>query len=469
MISLTMLTAFAPLFLPNHTDEDAKAIRESQSELVAKLLNGDKVGLSDLGVKEFVLLSGRVSGKTQHDEFAAVADLIQGVGDMWYVRSEEGDIRQSIFTSMQQTIIQMGYSVSNRGGADFKVSYSPFEITHNATGNKIQFFAINKDINRSKGKMPPSKKLKRVMVEEANEVDDPMFIDALITTAVRYFDEQSKLVFRLNPPQTKQHWSVKYFDDRVQNGATRIYTTWEQLAKIDLLNPATVSEIVKMRDSDPDYYRYWYMGEIVNLSGLIFPHFAHDVHLVGIDENRIAQHITEIIISGDAANKNDPTCFGLLGVLNDGRILVLDAMYYDPRKKGALDDVELARRVCDWFDGAIGRFPDLQYRKFTGTVDNANWNLMQMLQQSRAMGWFKWFPATNKHILKDTHRIRGLIREKLLIFYDSPNNQVGEIVREIDNYIYDAKTNEIKSGQDDHGIDMLKYGTYIYTDTTQLF
>jgi phage terminase large subunit len=466
---LTMLQDFAPLFLPNHSASRLSIIRANRDSNIKRMLMGEDVNLADLGVKEFVLQSGRVSGKTKHDEYAAVAEIVKGRGDMWYCRSEDADIRNSIFTSMQQSIADFGFTLSKSHGADFKVSYSPFEITHNATGNKIQFFAINKDINRTKGKIPPSGKLKRVMVEEANEVDDGKYIDALITTAVRFFDENSKLVFRLNPPQTRQHWSVGYFDKRVRAGAQYIYTTWEQLANINLLNAATIAEIVKMRQSDPDYYRYWYLGEIVNLTGLVFPHFAPDKHIVTVDTSLIMSQTTQIIVSGDAANKNDATCFGVLCVLRDGRLLLLDALYYDPRRKGQTDDVELARIICDWYEGVQLKYPDMRLKKHVGTVDNANWNLLQMLQKSNAMGWFKWFPATNKHILKDTNRLRGLLREELLLFYVAAHNQVSEVVREIENYVYDEKTQDIKRGQDDHGIDMLKYGTFLYSDTTQLF
>ncbi|MEG2117087.1 MAG: phage terminase large subunit [Clostridia bacterium] len=191
MRSYNAVKAFAPLFLPNEHNS-----------------------LEDIGVAEYILKSGRVSGKTQHDEMAAVLDLLNGKGDIWYCRSEDNTIRGSIFTSMLNTISMLGFTYSNKANADFKVSYSPFEIKHNRTGNCVQFFGINKDINRSKGKIPPSGKLKRVMVEEANECDDGIYIDALITTAVRFFDDNSKLVFRLNPPLTKQHWSVAYFNKR---------------------------------------------------------------------------------------------------------------------------------------------------------------------------------------------------------------------------------------------------------------
>lgn len=469
---LVMLEDFNPLFLPNRSEAEMLLYEDAayRQKLVWRMLAGEKISSAEFGAKTFVLESGRVSGKTKHDEYAMGIDITKGVGDMWYCRSELGDIRNSIFTSMQSTLHDLGYTLSDNKTCDFHVRQSPFEIMHNRTGNKIQFFAINKDINRTKGYVAPSGRLKRVAVEEANEVDDPKYINALVTTAVRFFHGDSKVVYRLNPPETKQHWSVKHFQDEVAGGAQRIYTTWLQLAKLGLLNPATVGEILKMKEQNPLFYRYWYMGEIVNRQGLVFQHFDRNVDCVRIaNRAEIAGITSDIIVAGDAANKNDPTCFATLCNLKDGRILVLDAMYYDPRIDGELDDVALAHMTCDWFNGVLAKYPGLRTKRWIGTVDNANWNLMRMLEMSKAMGWFEWHPATDKNIIRDTNRLQTLTREHMLLFHEAPDNQVHCITAEIENFIYDPKTGEIKKNQSDHGIDMLKYGTYKYQDTKVFF
>lgn len=471
---LTMHEKFEPLFKPNRPPEEMAKYDDPiyKAQLIKRMLSGEIVKTSEFGAKTFLLKSGRSSGKTQHDEYAAAREIVKGRGDMWYCRSELGDIRSSIFQSMQNSIHDLGYTLSdNHKGADFHVSKAPFEITHNKTGNKIQFFGINKDINRTKGFVAPSGHLKRVMVEEANEVDEPKYIEALKSTAVRYYGGDTKITYRLNPPETRQHWAVKYFDDIQQtDDAELIYTTWEDLARINVLPPAAVAEILKMKEKNPLFYRYWYLGEIVNLTGLVFPQFDRNKHLVQItDFNRLVNIVDKVIIAGDAANKNDATCFGYLCVLKDGTLLLLDAYYYDPKEHGQLDDVELGRRVCDWYDGVISKYPGMKYKKHFGTVDNANWNLMQMLEQSRAMGWFPWEPATDKHIARDVNRLRTLFNEGVLRFYMAEHNDVGDVVREIENFVYDEKTGEIKKNQSDHGIDMLKYGTLIYYNTQIFF
>ena len=156
-------------------------------------------------------------------------------------------------------------------------------------------------------------------------------------------------------------------------------------------------------------------------------------------------------------------------MLNTGQLLVLDAFYYDPKIHGQTDDVELGQKICDWFEGVHRKYPGLRYKRHSGTIDNANWSLIQMLQQSKAMGFFKWYPATDKMILRDVNRLRVLLRNNMLLFNAESDNQVQCIVDEFENFVYDEKTGEIKANQSDHGIDATKYGTLLYTNTQIFF
>lgn len=467
------LDTYLPILQPNHTPDQARLFEseEYKRELIDRMLNGEDIDPSAIGAKTYVNKSGRSTGKTTNTEFVIGKFITEGNGDIWYCRSEDGDIGRSIFTSMQSTLRVMGFTLSRKDrNADFHVCASPYQITHNKTGNVIQFFAINKDINRTKGFFPPSGKLQMVVVEEANEVDEAKYITALETTANKYINSSSKFVYCLNPPETKQHWSVQYFDNKVKNGALLLYTTWEHLARHNLLSTAMIAEIRKMQRDDPLFYRYWYLGEIVKMTGLVFPMFDETKHVKRVlDRARLHSLVGQIIIAGDAANKNDPTAFEFICVLNNGDLLILDAFYYDPKIHGQTDDVELGQMICDWFEGVHAKYPNLRYKPHSGTIDNANWNLLQMLQKSKAMGFFNWYPATDKMILRDVNRLRVLLRNNVLLFNVQDDNQVQCIVDEFENFVYDEKTGEIKKNQSDHGIDATKYGTLLYANTDRFF
>lgn len=246
---------FSELFLPNHTVfERRKFTSEYKADLKRRLIRGELITDDMLGVKSFVLKGGRISGKTMNDELAVVPDFFGEPGDIWYCRSEENTIRRSIFQSMQSTLRKRGFTLSNRHDTDFKVSNSPFEIKCNATGNVCQFFAINKDIDRTKAMTPPSGRLKRVMLEEANEPNDKIYVEALRSTALRYMDEMSKFTYRYNPPPTLNHWANRYYPSLVKGGAIGIHTTWQDIA--ECLDPVVIADILKLKAEDPLHYAY---------------------------------------------------------------------------------------------------------------------------------------------------------------------------------------------------------------------
>lgn len=435
----------------------------SREEMMRRLLDGEDVNLAEMGVDEYILESGRVSGKTSHDDIAAVNDIVTGVGDVWITRSEDGDIRNTVFASILVTITNMGFSYSNKATTDFKVSYSPFEVTYNANGNKIQFFGINKDINRTKGKMAPSGKLQRVIVEEANEVDDPMYLDALLSTAVRFFDVGSKMVFRYNPPPLKQHWCFKYFAGRVKKGAKKIYATWEDLARENLLTPATVAEILSMKKNDPLMYRYWYLGEVVNFSGMIYPQFSRDKHLrTPVQFFAERDRISELIIGVDEGTINDSTCATALAVFQSGRALVMDCFEIDPLVTGQKAPTEASRELFSWLCNLLGYFPFLQHVPRKWIFECAEGGQQLKLQFVADFGE-NCTLVTQKSITGDIKRVRSMLAEGVLFFYSEPTKNTTEILMaDIEAYVFDEKTGMPKKGQRDDTIDSLEYATKLY-------
>lgn len=461
---------FLEQYEPLLTGSGKNAVADKEI-ITQRLLAGEELNLSDMGVDEYILSSGRVSGKTQHDEIAIVCDMLNGDGDIWYTRSEDGDIRGSVFSSLLATIVKMGYTYSNRSGADFKVSYSPFEITCNCNGNKVQFFAINKDINRTKGKVPPSGKLQRVVVEEANEPDESIYIDALISTAVRFFDEGSKVVYQFNPPMSRQHWCFEYFRKREQKGAKRIYTTWEDLARENLLTPATVAEILSTKRNDPLMYRYWYLGEVVNFSGLVYPQFKREKHVVSFYKLLAGgDYPTELIFGLDEGTVNDSTCVSALCVMASGKAVVMDLYEYSPTDRaanqgesGALSPSEQSRRLFAWLQDFLGRFPQFQRLPRTWIFESAEGGQMLRAQFVEDYGENTCL-VTNKSVWGDVKRVRNMLSEGILLFNCTPGTNTERLVEDIENYVIDEKTNDIKKNQREDSIDSLEYATKLYFD-----
>lgn len=474
-MKITIPNIFKPLFLPNWTKEEAKRFTtEYKSEIRRKLYKGLEVSARDLGVKEIICKGGRISGKTLNDELASIPDLVSKErGDIWYCRSEDNTIRRTIFQSMSATLHNQGFTLSNRADTDFKITTSPFEIKHNYTGNVIQFFAINKDINRTKGQFPPSGKLKRVMLEEANEPDGQEYIEALRSTALRFMDEHSKFVCRYNPPPSMSAWANIYFPNRANSGATIIHSTWEDIA--DLLDPVVIADILKMKKEDPIHYAYWYGGEVVSLEGLVIWSFDRKKHLISVSElqqriiNNLGYQPYFMFYGVDSGLKNDATAISAWGLYPDGLLIKLGTFYLDIREyrrktanKGIshTDQVEL---IVEWFKDFIKEMADIgvnipDHLHERWCFDGAALTQDLMLEFEKATRWL-CKPVTDKDIERDIARLVNSYRSGMLRILDTPSNQIS--IKEMESFARD-ENNEIPEGQSDHTIDADKYATYEY-------
>lgn len=472
---ITIPEKFKPLFTPNWTEDERRRFTPGyMAEIKRKMLLGEDVSAGDLGVKEIVLRGGRISGKTNNDELACLPELLSPEkGDIWYCRSEDNTIRRSIFQSMQATIRSAGFTIGNKSDADFKVSYSPFELKCNATGNTMQFFAINKDINRTKGMFPPSGRLQRVMLEEANEPDESKYVDALKSTALRFMDEMGKIVYRYNPPPSLNAWANKYYPALERRGAKLIHTTWEDIA--ELLSPAVIADILKMKAEDPVHYAYWYGGEVVSMEGLVIWSFDRKKHLLPLYElqRRIVRNIyyqpTYMFYGVDSGLKNDATAVSAWALYPDATLIKLSTFYLDianERRRTGLKGIshtDQVRLIVDWFNRFNKQMsewgisvPDHSRERWC--FDGAGMTQDLMLEVEKATGW-KCKPVTDKDVERDIARLVNSYRSGQLYILDTPENQIS--VQELETFARDEE-NEIPEGQSDHTIDADKYATYEY-------
>lgn len=465
---------FRPLFMPNRSEaEQARYTPQYKEQLRLKLMRGEQLSDEELGIKTIIMDGGRVSGKTWNDELASIPLFFDERGDQWYCRSEENTIRRSIFQSMQATLRSQGFTLSNREDTDFKVSSSPFEIKCNKTGNVMQFFAINGDITRTKGMFPPSGRLKKVMLEEANEPDKSEYVDALRSTAIRFLDEKGKIIYRYNPPPSKAHWANIYYPNKVAGGAFRIHPTWTDIAT--LLDPAQIADILQMKREDPLHYDYWYGGEVLSNEGLVIFAFDRRKHLISLAElqRKIVKNIfyqpSYMFYGVDSGITSDATAVCPWALYPDGRLIKLWTFWLDVKaecrrtgKKGIAhtDQVlwmieehkRFIKQMAEWgitipdgtnevwsFDGAaLTQDLRLEFEKATHRHTTV---------------------ITNKNIDADNARLNSGYRSNQLFILDIPQNAPS--IRELESFSHDEE-GKIIPNQSDHTIDADKYGTYTY-------
>lgn len=70
----------------------------------------------------------------------------------------------------------------------------------------------------------------------------------------------------------------------------------------------------------------------------------------------------------------------------------------------------------------------------------------------------------NKNIMGDVKRVRSMLSEGILLFHVDINVNTMQLIEDIENYVFDEKTNQIKKNQRDDTIDSLEYATKLYYD-----
>lgn len=380
--------------------------------------------------------------------------------NIWYCRAESGDLRTTVFSSMISTIQLMGLE------KQFKWSLSPIQIKCLKTGAICYFSGINgktdDDVTATKGFTPQYKTLAMCILDEADQVKHPNHITAWVSTATRFLLPNAKVVFAYNPPMSKSHWAHKFFGDKVRNGATRIYATWEDI--VDLLNPRTIADIKKFKRDDPEYYRYWYLGEPVDFKGMVYPQFKREIHCVNIF-SMLAQNpnncVDEVIFGLDEGTVNDSTCVTVLAIMRSGVAVALDCLEIDPLKIGQQSPAQTSRLLKNFLTDTLARFPFLMYVKRRWIFECAEGGQMLRLQFNEDTGE-ETYLVTNKSIMGDIKRVRSMLSERILFFHIAPNVNTIQLIEDIENYVFDDKTGDIKKQQRDDTIDSLEYATKLY-------
>lgn len=423
--------------------------------------------LLDDNVRKVVEPSGRSSGKsTTNETVMAIKMLESKFNNIWYCRAEKGDVRATIYNSFIATVQSLQLAMF------FRPSLSPLEIICTRTGAKIYFSGINgkvqNDLNATKGFTPQYRTLAMFVVDEANEVKYSTHLTAAETTANKFLLPNGKIIYAYNPPPNRTHWSHTYFANLVNNGAVRIYSTYEDIKP--LLKPATLQEILEMKTNDPRHFAYWYLGQMVSLEGLVLYTFKREKNLMPLSEflrkaNFGGYQPLYIIYGVDSGVVKDATAVCAWAVMPDGILLKLSTFYYEPRKNGdePIPNSMQVNLIYEWYLKFYNKMAE--YGINLPGAENECWVFDNAVVTQDLM--FEWQNKTmffckavnNKNIERDIKRLQNGYYAGMLKILDVEDNAPS--INEIETFSYDEE-NKIQEGQADHTIDADKYATSHY-------
>lgn len=421
--------------------------------------------LLDPKVRRIVEESGRSSGKSTTNETVAIGLMMQSkYNNIWYCRAEKGDVRSSIFNSFLTTAQTMGLDKY------FTFRLNPFEVTCKLTGAVCYFGGINgktkDDLNTTKGFVPNNRSLAMFIVDEANEAKSYQHLRAAETTANKFLKSDGKIVYAYNPPPNLGHWAHSYFGKMIENGATRIYSTYRDIYK--LLNIPAIEEIETMKRENPQQFKYWYLGQKISLQGLVLYTFSKDRNLISLDKFKSAvangYQPIYVIYGVDSGVVKDPTAICAWGIFPDGNLIKLSTFYLDPREYNQpLPNSYQVDKMTEWYKSFYSEMAE--YGVILPGAYNEAWVFDSavvtqdlMLEFGNRTGFF-CKGVENKSIERDIKRLQNGYFRGVFKVLNTPSNAPS--LRETGTFCYDEK-NEIPEGQDDHTIDADKYATAHY-------
>lgn len=413
------------------------------------------------GTHRFIAVGGRYSGKTTTILEEAIDGWITIDGaNIVLARADDCDFRKTTFSTIKKILHK--YDIAKYCNIPKRVG----DITFLPNGNIIRFVATGGDEHRTKGLDFEKGYVHRFIHDEAQELNEAYEVKGAEKTLLRLMGETTKWIYIYNPPPNKGEFANVYFPELVRTKrAVQIYSSWEDIYK--LLDKEVIDEILRDKAQDYNYYLYEYMGQVVASKGLVYPQLRRDKHVVNIF-NLLAQgdKVCELVLGLDEGTVNDSTCVTALAIMYSGRAVVLDCYENDPLIAGQQSPSQQSRAIIMFLNGLLEKFRFLAYIPRRWIFECAEGGQMLMLQfEEDTHGTEECDKVTQKNIMGDIKRVRSMLSEGVLLFHIADNVTTEQLFVDMENYVFDEKTNTIKKGQRDDTIDSLEYATKLYYDS----
>lgn len=305
-----------------------------------------------------LLYGGRLGGKTNNtSKIGTLLMLMFPYTDVIVARVSYGSLGDSSYAEFQAAINDMGENISEQ----FKFKRSPLRIERVGDAGTIYFIGYGGS-NTSRTKSIRTKhKIKVVILEETQELKNEENLQQALASFRRHFGEDVKVFILGNPYPQKVHWFSKFIEQH------RFDPDWlvMNVTYLDILpfiNDYDLKEILKMKLNNPEYYRWFYLGEMTGGFGMVYPMFRREKYVITPSQWEYVLANSNIrpvglIIGGDGAVNNDCTSFVPGILLNNGQCVIGPIFNHDPKRDGALGYHQLVQdRLLYWFERVTGMF-----------------------------------------------------------------------------------------------------------------
>lgn len=253
----------------------------------------------------------------------------------------------------------------------------------------------------------------------------------------------SKFWFNCNPEHPFHWFYLEWIQKARQKNAYYLHFTMED-------NPSLSPRMKKRYEQlySGAFYQRFILGKWSAQSGLVYPMFSADEHVV----KELPDSFEQYVVSCDYGITN-PTSFGLWGK-SDGRWYRIDEYYYDSKI------TKMRKTDEEYYDALEGLIGD---RNVTAVVVDPS--ASSFIERIRRRNRFSVFPAKND-VIPGINRVSEALRRKEIFF----SERCADSIREFSLYCWDETgRGDCVKKENDHAMDDIRYFVSAFIDRTDDF
>lgn len=360
------------------------------------------------------------------------------------IRKVANTIRDSVYNQIQWGLSVFGLT------SRFKMTVSPFKITHKKTGSTFYFYGLD-DFQKLKSNNIGN--IIAVWYEEAAEFSSAEEFDQTNITFMRQKHPRAQFVqifWSYNPPINPYSWINEWYEEMNTMDSYLCHSSTYLDDKLGFVNDQMLADIERIKENDYDYYRYVYLGEPVGLGNNIYNMSKfHPLDALPNDDRLVG-----LAFALDGGHMHSATACCAFGITAKRKVILLDTWYYSPagqvNKKAPS---QLSQDINSFIQSVVGQYkaPVLQY-----TIDSAEGAIRNQMYLDFAI---RWHPVAKLKKVTMIDTFQSLLAEGRFYYLDTENNKV--FIEEHKMYRWDEKTiqtdnpNIVK--EDDHTCDVAQY------------
>lgn len=375
--------------------------------------------------------------------------IVQGnTANVICIRENKTNLRTSVYRQIIWALGRMNLL------DEFDCFVSPMIITHKQTGSSFIFYGAD---DPNKLKSDKTTDVVGIWYEEAANMKSVEVFDQANPTFIRNkspFVDDVKIFYSYNPPKNPYDWINEWVDSKRNDPEYLI----DHSTYLDDELGFTVDQqkrlIESYKNTDYDYYRYLYLGEVVGLGTSVY-NMDLFKSIQNVGELPDGDHIVMLRFSADVGHSVSATTVGCYGITYKRRLVLLDTYYYSPEGKAhKLAPSELAPQIHDFIQDMQHKYP---WPTDMLIMDSAEQALRNEYNRRYNVDWWNVRKLKKVDMID---RVQNVLAQGKLFYLPTETN-LKYFIPEHQKYQWDEKTLKSEKPEvvkvDDHTCDQLQY------------